>query len=246
MAFSARDIVQLWEAGCQQHPLDRALTMLAHACPEIDRERLASLTIGQRDALLFELREQTFGGTLDAFVECPRCGERLEFSLPATELRSLSGAEPPDPVTGFVLEEEGMQVTFRLPDSRDLAAAAGSGGLEVARAALLQRCVIEARLDGRDIAPPDLPESVVARIAGRMAACDPAADILLNLECPACHSGWQQQFDIVSYFWTELSSQAKRLLAEVHALAAAYGWGEREILSMSAARRACYLEMIYG
>jgi hypothetical protein len=244
MAFSAPDIVQLWEAGCRQHPLDRALTMLAHACPKIDRERLADLTIGQRDALLFDLREQTFGGTLDAFVECPQCGERLEFSLPAQELRSLSGAA--DHSAGCVLDEEGMQVTFRLPDSRDLAAAVGSGDLEAARAALLQRCVIDARLDGRPVAPIDLPEGVVARIAGRMAACDPAADILLNLECPACHRGWQQPFDIVSFFWAELSSQAKRLLVEVHALAAAYGWGEGEILSMSAARRACYLEMIHG
>lgn len=219
-AFSARDIVQLWETGCRQHPLDRALTMLAHACPEIGRERLADLTIGQRDALLFELREQTFGGTLDAFVQCPGCGERLEFSLPSAELRSPSGAEAVDPVTGLVLDEEGLQVRFRLPDSRDLAAAAGGGGLEAARAALLQRCVIEARLDGRAVSPLDLPDSVIARVADRMAACDPAADILLNLECPACRAGWQQPFDIVSFFWAELSSRAQRLLAEVHALAA--------------------------
>jgi hypothetical protein len=32
------------------------------------------------------------------------------------------------------------------------------------------------------------------------------------------------------------------LLDEVHVLARAYGWNEREILGLSAARRAAYLE----
>jgi len=51
-------------------------------------------------------------------------------------------------------------------------------------------------------------------------------------------------FDIVSFFWSEICVQAKRLLREVHILARAYGWREADILSMSAARRQLYLEMV--
>jgi hypothetical protein len=51
-------------------------------------------------------------------------------------------------------------------------------------------------------------------------------------------------FDIVSFFWTELSAQAKRLLREVHTLARGYGWREADILAMSARRRQLYLDLV--
>jgi hypothetical protein len=51
-------------------------------------------------------------------------------------------------------------------------------------------------------------------------------------------------FDIISFFWTELDSLARRLLQDVHVLAKAYSWREADILSMSATRRQFYLEMV--
>jgi hypothetical protein len=77
-----------------------------------------------------------------------------------------------------------------------------------------------------------------------MAACDPQAEVLLDLNCPACGHGWQALFDVVAFFWAELAAQAKRLLREVHTLARAYGWREADILGMSARRRQFYLEMV--
>ncbi len=41
-----------------------------------------------------------------------------------------------------------------------------------------------------------------------------------------------------------MEARAKRLLSEVHALASAYGWSEREILGLSVARREFYLGMV--
>ena len=72
----------------------------------------------------------------------------------------------------------------------------------------------------------------------------PWAEIELNLQCPACRHCWSSLLDIVSFFWSEVSNQVKRLLAEVHLLARAYGWREADILSMSAARRKAYLDMV--
>ena len=77
-----------------------------------------------------------------------------------------------------------------------------------------------------------------------MGQSDPQAEIQLHLTCPACSRSWSVLFDIVSFFWSEICVQAKRLLREVHTLARVYGWREAEILSMSTARRQLYLEMV--
>jgi hypothetical protein len=244
--YSALDIVHLWEAGLLQHPLDRALTMLVLACPEMERSTLATLTLGQRDRLLFDLREQTFGTKLDTIAECPQCRACLEFSLPLADIRDKSSNLTSIPVRDFELAEEGIKLTFRLPDSKDLAVAAGSSQAETARAILVQLCVITAKQNGTSLPAHGLTDNVISRLSEKMAECDPFADILLNLDCPSCHVEWQQSFDIVSFFWAEITTHAKRLLHEVHTLARAYGWGEAEILLMSAARRNCYLEILGG
>ena len=78
----------------------------------------------------------------------------------------------------------------------------------------------------------------------RMGDADPQADVQLALACPGCRHEWSAPFDIATFFWSELKARAEMLLREVHELAAAYGWSENEILGLSAARRAAYLEIV--
>ena len=82
-----------------------------------------------------------------------------------------------------------------------------------------------------------MTETLVTLLAAQMEECDPLAEIRIDLDCPACGYHWQILFDIASYFWTEISAQAKRLLRDVHTLARAYGWREADILAMSGVRR---------
>ena len=89
-----------------------------------------------------------------------------------------------------------------------------------------------------------MPETAIAALAEYMTQYDPQADVQLNLSCPACSQSWAVMFDVVSFFWSEICVQAKRLLREVHTLARAYGWREVDILGMSTARRQFYLEMV--
>jgi hypothetical protein len=77
-----------------------------------------------------------------------------------------------------------------------------------------------------------------------MLEADPQAEIILRLTCPACGHQWELLFDIADFFWTEIAVQAQRLLREIDTLARAYGWTEREILSLPAQRRQSYLEML--
>jgi hypothetical protein len=238
--LSADSLLEVWEVGEDQHPLDRALTILAAACPELDRDELAALSIGQRDARLLALRELTYGPRLEGLVACPSCAESLEFDVTVADLK----AEGPETPGTLELVADGLEVRFRLPDSRDLASVLACGDAEAARELLVRRCVLEARRGSDPVEDGELPADAVAEISRRMAEHDPQAEVLINFRCPACDHRWQALFDALTFFWTELDAQARRLLREVHALARAYGWPEAQVLGMSARRRQFYLEMI--
>ena len=239
--LSAHDLLRIWEAGEDQHPLDRALTILAAACPELTRDELAALSIGQRDARLLALRELTYGPKLEGFVECPRCAEGLEFDVTATDLRASS---PDAAEEALEIVAGDLEVRFRLPDSRDLAAVLGCRDAAAARDLVVGRCVLEARNGAVEVEGGELPADAVAEISRRMSEHDPQAEVLMDFRCPACDHRWQALFDALTFFWTELAAQARRLLREVHTLARAYGWREADILGMSTRRRQSYLEMI--
>jgi len=227
--------------GEHQHPLDRALTLLAAACPELTWDELAALSVGRRDARLLTLRERTSGPRLNGFVECPRCAQRLEFDVAVADLRVA--AEPDAEEEAREMVTDGLELRFRLPNSRDLAAIVGCEDTATARSLLARRCVLRASRDGAPVAASELPAEVIDGLARGMAAWDPQAEVMLDLRCPACDHDWQTLFDIVTFFWAELAAQARRLLREVHILARAYGWREADILGMSARRRRFYLEM---
>jgi hypothetical protein len=97
---------------------------------------------------------------------------------------------------------------------------------------------------GEIIPSTELPPAVVQQLSAQLAEMDPQAEIILTPICPACGHSWQVLFDIVTFFWTELSGQARRLLQEVYRLARAYGWSEADILAMSPLRRQFYLELV--
>lgn len=240
--FSGQDIVYLWESGLSQHPLDRALLLLTAAYPEISREKLALLSIGQRDACLFALREQMFGSQLHSIATCPGCGEQLEFSLNTQDLPIMASIEPAGNM--YTLTTEESEVHFRSPNSLDLAAIVGCRDVESARMKLVRSCITQATCQGNEIAMEELPASLLSAMVSHMDACDPLAAMDIPLDCTACGQTWTLLFDIVAFFWTEITAQARRLLHEVHTLASHYGWQEADILAMSVVRRQLYLEMV--
>jgi hypothetical protein len=217
--LSAPDILDVWERGRSTTLPERALDLLVAAGY---RGHPESLAVGERDALLLELRERIFGSALSAVAVCPACGELLEVELATADLHG-------EPSTGQTL------LGFRLPTAGDLVAVAGAGDVEEGRRILLERCV-EGELR------PEEEDAVVER----MAAADAGAWTQLALECPGCRHDWTAPFDIVSFLWAELESHASRLVADVHALASAYGWREGDVLALSPQRREVYLELAGG
>jgi hypothetical protein len=251
--LSAGEILDVWERGSGRTPAERALTVLAAACPERSTGELAELPLGARDALLLAVRERSFGSKLASFARCPECAEALEFTADVADLRTglpdSEAWEAPPLVFRAALHPGGsdgpsVHVTYRLPSGGDLVALRNVVDPAVFRRALAERCVIEASWAGAE-APGDLPAEVLAALADEMSAHDPQAEVLLDLTCPTCGARWQTVFDIAAYLWTELAAEAKRLLREVDALARVYGWREADILALSSVRRQAYMEMVW-
>lgn len=242
--LSAHNIINIWETTQNQHPLDKALTILAAGKPETKWEQLAALSIGQRDQLLLEIREKTFGPTLAGFAECSKCKEPLEFTTSVNELRIVQGLSSDMNENSLEMVLDKMKLKFRLPNSIDIAAVIDIKDVQTAQYLIVQRCIQGAIFKGKHVNAKELSARAVNKLARRMAECDPQAEILLDLRCPACSHKWQVTFDIVAFFWKEISVYARRLLQEVHALAFAYKWREEDIVSMTPARRQYYLGLL--
>jgi hypothetical protein len=221
------ELLEIWERGFSQALTARALSLLAAACPDVNAERLWALSIGQRDTRLIAFREALFGPDVEALASCPHCGRQLELQFSTADFQLDSQIEPDQEVT---LNADGRVLRLRVPNSRDLLMA-GS------REQLLQLCLPDANLD-------QLPAEIVETAAQKIGECDPLADIRMLVSCPDCRHEWRAVFDIVSFLWSEVESWAGRILNDVHTLASAYGWSERDILSLSPTRRQLYLNMV--
>jgi hypothetical protein len=240
--IGTRELLDAWERGRPLPHRRRAAALLAAADPGATAGELEGLSVGRTDARLLALREAVFGRVMPCLVACPSCGESLELAL---DTAGLTVPDPEPPGQGPLrLEREGYELEVRPPANRDLAEVEGSADADEARRRLLERCIVSARYDGREVPAADLPATVTEAAAARIARADPQADCRLDLTCPACGHHWQAPFDVLSYLWAEVHAWAQRVFREVHRLAFAYGWSESEVLALSPTRRQIYLEML--
>ena len=228
-ALTDTDCLDLWDQGSRGRPIDRTLLVLGAALPEISHENLVDWPLGRCNRALADLHCRCFGPTLNGWLACERCADRLEFEIDA---RGLAGAQAgdDDPV-----EVNGW--TFRLPTIRDLAGMQAAGEAPAGVRRLLESCAV-----GPGPAGP-WSEAEIEAIGERMAAADPVAETRPMFRCANCGHEWSINLDIAGFVWEQIVARARRALAEIHVLACAYGWTEAEILSLSEARRARYLEM---
>jgi hypothetical protein len=220
------ELVAAWSASAPLHPVDRALALLA-AFVDAPLDRLSRLSPGQRDTLLCDARRALFGAPLELVAACPACGEQNALDL---DLRTL-----PRALADGAAREQTFEIgerRFRLPDSRDLAAVADEPDPHRAARALAQRCA----LDG-----DELDDATIEALDHALAERDAAAAVELRFACVACGAETNAPFDAATILHADVTALVDRLLADVHRLAAAYGWSECEILTLPAVRRERYL-----
>ena len=233
MNLSASTLLSLWEAGVTYAPAARPAALLAAAAGEAV-ETTARLPLGQRDARLLECYVEYAGARLDGLADCPQCHEPVELEFDAADV-----GRPAGPGTPVSVADDGWELSWRPPDTFDFCEAAAADTAEAAREVLLERCLTQTGGEGNQSPPAHL----VSKLMDLAATADPQADVQLDLCCPSCGAAWQAPFDIGAFLWARLHAEALRLLAEVHELAAACSWSEAEILALSPARRAAYLQL---
>jgi uncharacterized protein (UPF0212 family) len=231
-ALTAEDVLVAAERLSAEPPASRGPAILALATG-IARDDAMALPVGERDDRLLALRIATFGAELTGVAGCPECGTLCETTFDAEQFRTA----PRGPDIAQV-ETGGWSVRARLPNSNDVAEATKEADAELARRALLERCIIERSQEG------ELPEEVAAALEAEMERLDPRGDVRLALACPNCSESWNAAFDVTTFFLSELRAAGRRLVQEVHVLAREYGWSERDILQLPAARRYAYIEKI--
>lgn len=69
-------------------------------------------------------------------------------------------------------------------------------------------------------------------------------DLALVTTCSTCDAGIEAPVYLAEVILAELRERGRQLLREVHLLARTYHWSERQILSLSVARRRAYLTLI--
>jgi hypothetical protein len=236
------ELLAVWERCATRTPAEHALELLALASPDAPVAGLESLTAGERDGRLLDVRERAFGSVLFGAASCGLCHELVEFSVRTENVRVEPRSRAEETLT---LSCDGYDLRFRLPTGADVKAISRERDPASARRRLIDRCVLSARSDGAEVTAEALPEPVTEALAARMAEADPQADVELVLSCPACGHAWNASFDVASFLWSELDAWTRRTLHDVHVLASAYGWSEPEILALGP-RRQLYLELVRG
>src|SRR5579885_1414081 len=166
--LSARELLLVWEQGERQSPPERALALLAAACPERSVEELRALPVGWCEGRLFALYRETFGGTLDLVARCPACAELLEVAVEVEEL-APAGEEALPPPGELAVAEGGLALRLRLPSTADVAAAAEAADAAAGRRLLAERAVVEAVRDGEPVAPAELAAAEIDLVSRHLA-----------------------------------------------------------------------------
>jgi len=237
--LTAEHLLVAWERGDVVSPADQAAVILDSVGCDTPCE---PLTIGQCNALLLRLRGDSFGPTMRMRTDCPSCGRAVDAHVDVAEVAASGDVPADDAATTRSLDHDDWTLTYRLPTMRDFAAIAGAGDVATARAMLIAACVSKVRQGGRSASAGDLPAAVLDALADAMEAWDPLIETAMAMECTGCGHDWHAVLEVGSFLHAEIGDAAVRIVRDVDELARRYGWRETDILAMSTARRALYLE----
>jgi hypothetical protein len=252
--LTGEDEAFLFDSGEFLLPAQRTTALLARCLvqlgplQEVTPDTVRSLTVGDREALLLQLRRLTLGDRLQSVLSCPRgsCGKKMDL-----ELKTDDVLVPPYSSTDerhqMTVADNGANYTvfFRPLTGTDVEAAASVARTDLGAAAdqLLRRCVVSVDCDnGQPV--DELPAVVTETLPARLSEADPQAELMLDLTCPECGQGFTALLDVGTYFFQEIAAGIRRLYRDVHLLAFYYHWSEAEILGMTCRKRQRYLGLL--
>ncbi len=232
--------------------LSRCVSRLGNLSP-VRAEHMRDLAVGDREALLLQLRGATLGERMQCVVQCPaaECGEKMDLELRVSDLLVPAYEQWQQEYESVVDSKEGpYRVQFRLPTGRDVEAAVplAHQDVEAAEEFVLRRCITrlsqECPADNSASLSGPLPKEIKQTLAGLMEKLDPQAELMFSLVCPSCRANFQICFDPASYLLHEIMAEKEQLYRQVHLLGFHYHWSEPDIMAMTPSKRKLYLRLL--
>lgn len=197
-------------------------------------ERAQELSVADRQFLMRRLAALLGRDDVWLSASCAACEERFDLFVRQSELPDQeAGADYP-----FVdLENEHGRCRLRVPNGRDQTAIAGLADPQDARWTLAERCFVEG--EGR-WSSPQRHEEWLSAVDEALDAESPQVALTASTRCPECGA----DNDVALDPYLVLQAVFSRVIDDIHSLASAYHWSEREILSLPTERRRLYLELL--
>lgn len=185
----------------------------------------AELSASDRDALLAGVHRALWGDRIVSSFACVACGKLVDLSFELSALqRDLARRGETAQVSAPCRLHDHDGHAYTLPAAADEEAAAELGALQGRQA----------------LAGGIRPGADAAAVAARLEVLAPLLDVELDAICAECGQAQQMRFDIQSFVLQRLLDERAALLAEVHALAAGYGWSLSEIAALPRSLRRAF------
>lgn len=191
-------------------------------------ERVHGLAVGDRQFLMRQFARALGRDTVWLAPECTACGARFDVRIEQSGL-PVKPAAPSFPHT--FADTSWGRCRLRVPTGADQEAVLSIQDDAAAVRALARRCILTPAPAG------EIDDADVALIERAVEAVAPEVATLAETECPECHHANRVEIDPYQC----LADDGGTLWDDVHQLATAYHWSEREILGLSRARRETYL-----
>lgn len=208
---------------------------------EPSRDRLLSMTAGDRERVLLALCRYLLGPEVDLVVPCPSCRSLCELQVSFADLMT----QHPAPSNGrctLAAEDGSWTARIRPPTGHDLEEAARGEAGSARR--LLENCLSElVDPSGRSIAGDGLPRECETALGEAIAALDPIAECRIGVDCPHCATSFDTLLDGFTLLRTAIGD-ANDLYGDVYRMARSYHWSEAEILDLPLKRRRHYLAIV--
>ncbi|MCL2643239.1 MAG: hypothetical protein FWD52_06990 [Candidatus Bathyarchaeota archaeon] len=217
-------------------------------------QTVRNLSIGDRIALILQLRKITFGNILQCTLQCPKCTNKLSLDIPIDSI-----LQPPktNPQTTYTLQIDNYTLKIRPLNGTDLETITQNQNTPQTTTTtitstpdtaidtylsekLLRLCI----LSSNPPLPKTLNNQFQTQLSTKLSEIDRQADLTLNINCPLCNQTFQTPLDIEDFFFQEITSRYPQLEREIHWIALHYHWNEKTILSLPSSKRKRYIELI--
>jgi hypothetical protein len=218
-----------------------ALTLRIGEVEGPSMDRIRELTAGDRERLVLALCARLLGPEVDLIATCQSCGAVAEMPV---RFADVAGASTQPGVTAesrveLAAGDARWVARLRPPVGTDLERAARDG-LRAARD-LIVSCIEELTdPSGHRVAQSELPTACESVVADALFALDPAAESLIEVDCPSCAKPIDALLDGYAILQCGLGG-ANRIYDDVFRIARAFHWSEHEILSLPLRRRRHYV-----